>query len=236
MQATTAAGSAGEGVGIARWTRLMPVAMLIYIISFMDRTNIGYAFDGLAHDFHIDKAQQGMAGGILLHRLCDPADPGRASRRAVERQEVHRHHDPGLGRLRDILGLATSFGQLLVARFFLGVAEGGIWPAMLVLISHWFPRSERARAYGFWMTNLAIASIITQPLSGFIVAHTTWRWLFIIEGALPFVVAAPIWWALVKDRPADAPWLSERERTWITSEIAKDRAGEPEHVPFSRVF
>ena len=92
-----------------------------------------------------------------------------------------------------LCGLVASFGQLLAVRFFLGVAEGGIWPAMLVFISHWFPRSERARAYGFWMTNLAIASIITQPLSGFIVAHATWRWLFIVEGVLPFVVAAPMW-------------------------------------------
>ena len=236
MQATTAAGSAGEGVGIARWTRLMPVAMLIYIISFMDRTNIGYAFDGLAHDFHIDKAQQGMAGGIFFIGYVILQIPGG---HLAERWSAKKFIGIMIlvwGVFAIFCGLATSFGQLLVARFFLGVAEGGIWPAMLVLISHWFPRSERARAYGFWMTNLAIASIITQPLSGFIVAHTTWRWLFIIEGALPFVVAAPIWWALVKDRPADAPWLSERERTWITSEIAKDRAGEPEHVPFSRVF
>ncbi len=236
MQATTAAGSSGESVGIARWTRLMPVAMLIYIISFMDRTNIGYAFDGLAQDFHIDKAQQGLAGGIFFIGYVLLQIPGG---QLAERWSAKKFIGIMIlvwGVFAIFCGLATSFGQLLVARFFLGVAEGGIWPAMLVLISHWFPRSERARAYGFWMTNLAIASIITQPLSGFIVAHTTWRWLFIIEGALPFIVAAPIWWAFIKDRPADASWLSASEREWITSETAKDRAGDPEHVPFSRVF
>ena len=50
----------GSGVGLARWYRLMPVAMVVYIISFMDRTNISYGFQGFAEDFHIDKAQQGF--------------------------------------------------------------------------------------------------------------------------------------------------------------------------------
>ncbi len=52
-------------------------------------------------------------------------------------------------------GLVQNFTQLLIVRFLLGVAEGGIWPAILVLISHWFPARERARAYGFWMMNIA---------------------------------------------------------------------------------
>ena len=56
----------GSGVGLARWYRLMPVAMVVYIISFMDRTNISYAFQGFAEDFHIDKAQQGFVAGIFF--------------------------------------------------------------------------------------------------------------------------------------------------------------------------
>lgn len=50
-------------VGRARWTRLIPVAIIVYIISFMDRTNIGFAFDGMGKDLHLDSAAKGLAGG-----------------------------------------------------------------------------------------------------------------------------------------------------------------------------
>jgi sugar phosphate permease len=133
-------------------------------------------------------------------------------------------------------GFAESFHQLLVFRFLLGVAEGGIWPAILVLISHWFPVSERARAYSFWMANLAIASIITQPISGFIVAESSWRTLFIIEGVLPFLIAAPVWWLLVADRPRAAPWCSVAERQYIEASLARDRLSEPPPVRFAAIF
>jgi len=70
------------------------------------------------------------------------------------------------GVLAILSGFIQTFNELLLVRFFLGVAEAGIWPAILVLISHWFPAAERARAYAFWIMNIPIASIITAPLSG----------------------------------------------------------------------
>ncbi|HEX3984247.1 MAG TPA: MFS transporter, partial [Acidisoma sp.] len=121
-------------------------------------------------------------------------------------------------------------------RFFLGVAEGGIWPAILVLISHWFPVQERARAYAFWMANLAVSSIITQPLSGWIVSVSDWRMLFIVEGLLPFIIALPLWLIFIKDRPRDAHWCSEGERDYIERSIAQDRANEPAPGPFRDIF
>jgi sugar phosphate permease len=107
---------------------------------------------------------------------------------------------------------------------------------MLVLISHWFPVRERARAYSFWMANLAISSIITQPLSGWIVEATDWRALFYIEGALPFIIALPLWLLFIKDRPSEAPWCSPEERAYIEESLARDHANEPPKVPFMTIF
>jgi len=118
----------------------------------------------------------------------------------------------------------------------LGVAEGGIWPAILVLISHWFPARERARAYGFWMMNIAIASIITAPLSGWILTWGDWRTLFFIEGIFPFLIAAPLWWLLVADHPSQASWVSREEREYIETSLARENAGAPRSAGLREVF
>src|SRR4051794_1117546 len=66
MSATPPAASATSTVGRSRWVRLIPIAIIVYIISFMDRTNIGFALDGLSHDLHIDAAEQGLAAGVFF--------------------------------------------------------------------------------------------------------------------------------------------------------------------------
>jgi sugar phosphate permease len=234
---TADATSGGRGVGLARWYRLMPIAMVVYIISFMDRTNISYAFQGFAEDFHIDKAQQGFVAGVFFIGYVLFQIPGGHLAERWSAKKFVAIMIIAWGVFAVLCAFAQSFFQLVLFRFLLGVAEGGVWPAMLVLLSHWFPRRERARAYGFWMTNLAIASIITQPLSGFIISHTTWRLMFLIEGVLPFVIALPLWLLLVRDWPAEAPWLPEPEKSWLTEQIARDRAELGEHqVPFRTIF
>lgn len=225
-----------QGVGRQRWMRLIPVAMIVYIISFMDRTNISYAFAGIGQDFHVTKADQGMAAGIFFVGYVLLQIPGGwlaehwSARKFVAIMIVF------WGIMALACGFVHNFTQLIIVRFFLGIAEGGIWPAILVLISHWFPVQERARAYAFWMANLAISSIITQPLSGWIISISDWRTLFIVEGALPFVIALPLWLAFIKDRPRDAAWCSPAERDYIERSIAQDRAHEPPHAGFRDIF
>jgi sugar phosphate permease len=220
----------------ARWFRLIPIAMVIYIISFMDRTNIGYAFAGIGRDFHVGKAAEGAAGGIFFIGYVLLQIPGGWLAEHWSAKKFIAVMIVFWGIMAVRCGAVNNYTELLVARFFLGVAEGGIWPAMLVLISHWVPVRERARAYSFWMANLAISSIITQPLSGWIVSVADWRALFYIEGALPFLIALPLWLLFVKDTPRQASWCSDAERDYIEASLARDHAHKPSHVPFTTIF
>lgn len=223
-------------IGNQRWARLIPIAMIVYIISFMDRTNIAYAFAGIGHDFHVNKADQGMAGGIFFIGYIMLQIPGGYLAERWSARKFVAIMIVFWGLMALACGLVENFTQLVIARFFLGVAEGGIWPAILVLLSHWFPVQERARAYAFWMANLAISSIITQPLSGWIMSVSDWRTLFFVEGALPFIIALPLWLLFVKDRPREAAWCSLEERDYIERSIAQDRAHEPTPGPFRDIF
>jgi sugar phosphate permease len=222
--------------GRARWTRLIPVAIIVYIISFMDRTNIGFAFSGMGSDLHISKAQQGLAGGIFFIGYLVLQIPGG---HLAERWSAKKFVGIMIliwGVFAIVSGLVQNYTELLVVRFALGVAEGGIWPAILVLISHWFPARERARAYGYWMMNIAISSIITAPLSGWVLTWGDWRTLFFIEGAFPFVIAAPLWWWLVADRPSQASWVSQEEREYIESSLAQENAEAPPSAGYRGVL
>jgi MFS family permease len=222
--------------GARRWSRLIPVAIVVYIISFMDRTNIGFAFSGLGHDLHIDKTQQGLAGGIFFIGYLFLQIPGG---HLAERWSAKKFVGIMVlvwGVFAVLAGVVQNFPELLIVRFLLGVAEGGIWPAILVLISHWFPARERARAYGVWMMNIAISSIITAPLSGWILSMADWRVLFFVEGAFPFVIAAPLWWLLVADRPSQARWLTSAERDYIEGSLARENADAPQFSGYGSVF
>jgi sugar phosphate permease len=228
--------ASGATIGAMRWKRVIPAAMVVYIISFMDRTNISYAFSSIGQEFHVSNADQGFAGGIFFIGYTLFQIPGGwlATRWSAKKSV-------GImillwGGAAIWCGLSRSFNELVLARFVLGIAEGGVWPAVLVLINNWFPVSERARAYGFWMTNLAIASIITQPLSGFIVGTTNWRTMLLIEGVLPFIIATPVWWLMIADNPRDATWCSPAERDYIEKSLSADAASDPKTSPLRRIF
>ncbi len=216
-----------QPVGGTRWSRLIPIAIIVYIISFMDRTNIGFAFSGMGHDLGMTKTQQGLAGGIFFIGYMTLQIPGGHLAEHWSAKKFVGIMIVVWGTLATLSGFVRTYEQLLVVRFLLGVAEAGIWPAILVLISHWFPARERARAYGYWIMNLPIASIITAPLSGWILTFGSWRTLFIIEGIFPFVIAAPLWWLMVADRPREASWCSPEERDYIEQSLAAERATYP---------
>ncbi|WP_316169074.1 MULTISPECIES: MFS transporter [unclassified Bradyrhizobium] len=226
----------GATIGATRWKRLIPASMVVYIISFMDRTNISYAFAGIGQEFHVSNADQGFAGGIFFIGYTLFQIPGGwlATRWSAKKSVGVMILLWGAAAIW--CGLSRSFNELVLARFVLGIAEGGVWPAILVLINNWFPVSERARAYGFWMTNLAIASIITQPLSGFIVGSTDWRTMLLIEGVLPFIIATPVWWLAIADTPRDAAWCSQAERDYIEESLLAEASSEPKTLPIRRIF
>ena len=98
-----------------------------------------------------------------------------------------------------------------------------MWPATLVLLAHWFPRAERARANAYWMLCLPTAVVISSPVSGWILGRWGWRAMLISEGALPFVWLI-IWLMFIEDRPHQANWISDEERQFLETTLRTEDA------------
>ena len=200
-----------------RWLHIIPVAFIMYTIAFIDRTNVSLALPSMSRDLHMNPTQAGSAAGIFFWGYVLLQIPGGhlAQRWSAKRFVAILLIVWGL------CGLVHTARQFWAMRLLLGVAEGGVWPAVLVLLSHWFPRGERARANAYWMLCLPIAVIISAPLSGWILGRWNWRVLLIAEGALPFVWLI-IWWVFIDDAPQEASWISAQERDHLETTLREE--------------
>jgi sugar phosphate permease len=206
-----------------RWVRIIPVAFIMYTIAFVDRTNISLAMPNIGRDLHMDPAQQGNAFGIFFAGYMLLQIPGGY---LAERWSAKRFVSALLvvwGLCAVACGLVQTEMQFWVARFLLGVAEGGVWPATLVLLSHWFPRAERARANAYWMLCLPAAVALSSPISGWILGRWGWRFMVICEGALPFLWLL-IWLWYIADHPREAGWISAQEREHLETTLDRESA------------
>jgi MFS family permease len=204
-----------------RWFRIITVAFIMYTIAFIDRTNISLALPSMSRDLHMDPAQAGSAAGVFFWGYLVLQIPGGY---LAHRWSARRFVSILLvvwGLCSAATGLVHSGREFWVMRLMLGVAEGGVWPATLVLLSHWFPRAERARANAYWMLCLPAAVIASSPLSGWILGRWNWRVLLIAEGLFPLVWLA-IWWYAIDDHPREARWISREEREYLERTLERE--------------
>ena len=187
-----------------RWLRIIPPILITCIISYMDRVNIAFAMPGgMDAELGISATMAGLAGGIFFIGYLFLQVPG-------GKIAVHGSGKKFIGWslvawavISVLTGLITNQYQLLALRFLLGVAEGGMLPVVLTMISNWFPDAERGRANAIVIMFVPIAGIITAPLSGWIITVLDWRWLFIIEGLLSLVGRTPFMTG--RRKPAGSP-------------------------------
>jgi sugar phosphate permease len=206
-----------------RWLHILPVAFIMYTIAFIDRTNISMALPSMSRDLHMDPTQAGNAAGVFFWGYLVLQIPGG---HLAQRWSAKRFVSILLvlwGLCAVGSGLVQTWREFWVMRLLLGVAEGGVWPATLVLLAHWFPRAERARANAYWMLCLPAAVIASSPLSGWILGRWNWRVLLIAEGALPFLWLI-VWWWFIDDHPTQARWISSEERDYLVTTLDREGA------------
>ena len=126
-----------------RWLHVIPPCILIYIFSYMDRTNIGFAMaGGMSAELNMTASISGLAAGIFfIGYLFLQVPGGDLAERGYAKKFIAICILLWSG-ISIVNGFVESVTQLLVVRFILGFVEGGVWPAVMVIISHWFPQKN----------------------------------------------------------------------------------------------
>jgi MFS family permease len=209
--------------------RVMPLLCALYVIAFLDRSNIGFAALTMNADLAITSKQFGLLAGIffwgyflfeipsnlLMHRI--------GARIWIARIQV------SWGIVVMLTGFVHSTPQLYAARFLLGVAEAGFFPGIILYLTYWFRQREQALATALFMTAAPVSGILGAPISGLILDHVhwlaiaSWRWLLILEG-LPAIVGGIVTFFLLPSRPAEARFLSTQEKDWIAAALAQEES------------
>ena len=211
--------------------RLIPFLILCYFVSYLDRVNIGFAALTMNGDLGIGPEAFGFIAGIFFLGYCLFEVPSNV---LLARFGARIW----IARIMVTWGLASMAMTLVqgpmsagLARFLLGVAEAGFFPGIIYYLTRWVPAGDRARTVSAFMVAVPVSAVIGAPLSGWILDAFNgwgglkgWQWLFILE-ATPAVVLGVAAYFFLDDRPEDARWLTEEERTALTEQItSEDRA------------
>jgi sugar phosphate permease len=207
----------------ARWVRILPGAVLIYVVAYMDRMNISLAMaGGISRDLHLSTTVSGLAAGIFFVGYMLLQVPAGHFAEHFSAKKYVLWSILAMGAISLLTGFVRSAGELITMRFLLGVAEGGIYPALLIVVGKWFPARELGRANAIFLTSLPLSTVLTNPLSGWIVSRYDWRWMFFLEGGLSLLLVL-LWLPMMSDRPSDARWISQKEKAYLEETLASER-------------
>jgi MFS transporter, ACS family, tartrate transporter len=207
--------------------RLLPFLFVLYITNYLDRTSVAYAALGMSRDLGFSDRVFGLGAGVFFISYVALQIPGAL---LVERWSARRMISATMiawGSLTSLTALVHTPGQLYLARFVLGAAEAGFFPGVIVYLSHWFIRGDRAKATSNFMAAIPLSFIIGSPLAGWILGHKWfaiqgWRWLFVLEG-LPAIVLGVVAFFFLTDWPRQAAWLAPEQGEWIDQKLAEER-------------
>jgi len=209
--------------------RLLPLVFLLYLLSLIDRVNLGFAALTMNKDLGLTPYTYslGVAAFFFGYIPCEVP-----SNLILERIGARRW----IGRIAITWGIAASGMALvsgetsfLLARFLLGAAEAGLFPGMLLYLTYWFPRAYRARVNAALVLAIPFSGALGAPIAtsllelNGILGLAGWKWLFLLEG-IPTVILGFIVLRLLTDRPANAAWLPPENKAWLIATMARERA------------
>lgn len=221
-----------------RWLRIIPILVFASFIQNIDKSIISFALPGgMAKELGLNGSISGLLGtafgiGYLLLQIPFGSLAGK-------------------GKCKNLLGVAmlgwsitlfltattSNVNFIIFLRVLLGFFEGAMPPAMLTIVANWFPNEERGRATSLYLSATGISQIVMGPLASILLMNYTWRALFYFGAIISFVLIA-LWMTLLTEKPKEAKWLGEEEKSYILTSIEAERSNKKplEKAPLAEVL
>lgn len=219
-------------------TRLMPMMLAMYVVAFIDRSNLGWAQQAWEADYGISTASYTFGATLFFIGYAIFEVPSNLILHRVGARWWMTRIMFTWGIIAACFMFVNGTTSFYVLRFLLGVAEAGFFPGIMLYLTYWYPAARRGWANGLFYMGLPIANMVGNPLSGSLLelhgvaglqGH---QWMFLVEGLLAVVVSFFVPFVLT-DRPAKANWLSTPEREALTRQIELEEAAKEQARPIS---
>ncbi|MEG1709129.1 MAG: MFS transporter [Acinetobacter sp.] len=210
--------------------RIVPFIMILYLIAYIDRVNIGFAALTMKEDLGFTASMLGFGAGIFFLGYFLFEVPSNVILHKVGARIWIARVMLTWGLIAGGMAFVESSTSFYVMRFLLGVAEAGFFPGIILYLTYWFPARHRAGVIAMFMAAAPIAVAIGSPISAAllgmdgIMGLAGWQWMFIIE-AIPAVILGVVVFFYMTDRPEKATWLKEDERNWLIKTMREEDVG-----------
>jgi MFS transporter, ACS family, glucarate transporter len=201
---------------------------LVSAIAYLDRVNISIAGQAIAKEFHLDNVQLGWIFSAFVLGYALFQAPGGSLADRIGPRKILTAGVVWWGIFTALITfLSASTAGLLIlliaVRFLLGMGEAVVYPASNCIVAAWIPSTERGIANGLIFAGVGFGAGITPPLIGYLMLHQGWRASF-WASALLGLIAGVIWYLIARDKPAQHPWISARERSFIEAGLPKTQS------------
>jgi ACS family tartrate transporter-like MFS transporter len=209
-------------------SRLVPMIIIMYLIAYIDRANLGFAALRMNADLNLTPDLFGFAAGIFYVGYVIFEVPSNVLLGRFGCNVWFARIMVTWGLLSMATCLSRGVVSLSIVRFLLGFAEAGLAPGLIYYMTIWFPKRELSKVISYYYLGLPLSSIIAGPLSGLILDHMngylglkSWQWLFILEG-IPALIVSVFALLYVTNTPKEAMWLTDEERDAYAKMMAKE--------------
>ncbi len=209
--------------------RLMPLLMLGYFCAYLDRSNVGMAGTTMVADLKFSNAVFGFGAGMFFLGYFLAEVPSNLILNKVGARKWIARILITWGIIAALTGFVWNESSFYWNRVFLGLAEAGYYPGIVLYMTWWFPSYYRTRMMGIFQSASVVSLFLGPPIGGLLLQMhgllglSGWRWLFIIEGVPPIIMCFVIYF-LLTDKPEDAEWLPPHEKAWLIERLASERA------------
>jgi MFS family permease len=206
--------------------RLMPLIMVCYLFAFFDRINISFAKFQLQTDLSLSDTAYGLGAGLFVVGYVLFEVPSNMMLYKVGARRWIARIMMSWGVATALMVFVNTEWQFYALRFVIGAMEAGFAPGVLFYLTLWFPQHYRGRITSMLFLASAFAGLVGAPISGLVLGHLDgvmnmrgWHWLFLL-GGVPCVALGLLVLVVLKDKIADAHWLTSQEKTYLASRIA----------------